>query len=92
MPMDLTEMRVRLSGRSQNTKSKFSFSDFLDDKHIFPRGSILGPILFNMNLFDFFFPEYSCEFTNVDDPIPYEFSKVMVSNQKLEETMEKLFD
>ena len=83
-----------LFGRSQKTKLGSSFSDLLDILYGVPQGSILGPLLFNINLCDLFLFEYSCEFSNfADDTTPYECGKSYdeVIN-KLEDTIEKLFN
>ena len=58
------------------------------------KGSILGPLLFNINLCDLFFFFYSSEFTNfADDTTPYECGKNNDKvTSKLEDTIEKLFN
>ena len=83
-----------LFGRSQKTKVGSSFSDLLDILYGVPQGSILGPLLFNVNLCDLFLCEYSSEFSNfADDTTPYECGKNYdeVIN-KLEGTIEKLLN
>ena len=65
-----------LFGRSQKTKASTSFSDFLDTLYYVPQSSILGPLLFSINLRDLFLSEYSSEFSNfADDTTPYEYGK-----------------
>ena len=61
---------------------------------VYPQGSILDPLLFNINLCNLFLSEYSSEFSNfADDTTPYECGKNYdeVTN-KLENTIEKLFN
>ena len=71
-----------------------SFSDLLDILYGVSQSSILGPLLFNINLCDLFLYEYSSEFSNfADDTTPYEWGENYdeVIN-KLEGTIEKLFN
>ena len=65
-----------LFGRSQKTKASTSFSDLLDTLYYVPQSSILGPLLFSINLRDLFLSQYSSEFSNfADDTTPYEYGK-----------------
>ena len=61
---------------------------------MYPNVSILGPLLFSINLCDLFLSAYSTEFSNfADDTTPYECGKnyCQVIN-KLEDTIWKLFN
>ena len=81
-----------LFGRSQKTKVGSSLSDLLDILHGVPQGSILGHLLFNINLCDLFLSESGSEFSNfADDTTPYECGKNYdEAINKFEDTIEKL--
>ena len=81
-------------GISQKAKVGSTFSDLLDILYGVPQGSILGPLLFSINLYDLILSEYSSEFSNfADDTTSYEcgksYGKVI---NKPEDTIEKLLN
>ena len=84
-----------LSNRSQKTKERSSFNIYLDIVYGVPQGSILGPLLINIDVCDLgFFENYSSDFANfADDTTPYEcghsFNKVI---NNIETTTEKVFE
>ena len=61
-----------LNNRTHRTKINECFSERSRIEHGVPQGSILGPLLFNINLIDLF---YACEERNIasyaDDTTPY---------------------
>ena len=54
------------SDRSQKNRVGYSFRS-LDIIYVVPQESILGPLLFNIDLCDLFFEDYSCNFVNFGD-------------------------
>ena len=83
-----------LSNRSQKTKLGSSFSTYLDIVYGVPQGSTLGSLLFNIDLCDLFFENYSTDFANfADDTTSYEcghsFNEAI---NNLEATTEKVFE
>ena len=82
-----------LSNRSQKTKVGSSFSVYLDIVYGVPQGSILGPLLFNIDLCDLFFENYSSDFANfADDTTPYEcgqsFNEVINNTETTKEKVQ----
>ena len=71
-PLSLKLLYSYLSNRTQRIKINGNFSDRTDIEFGVPQGSILGPILFNINMIDLF---YECEDSIVasyaDDTTPY---------------------
>ena len=62
-----------LNGRSQTIKVGSSFSSELNISYGVPQGSILGPLLFNINIFELFFVNITSYIANyADDTTPYE--------------------
>ena len=83
-----------LSDRSHKTKVGFSFSACVDIIYGVPYGFILGPLLFNIDLCDLFFEDYSSDFSNIaDDTTPYECGPTRnEAMNKIEITTEKIFE
>ena len=78
----------------QKTKVGSSFSAYLANIYGVIQGSILGPLLFNIDLCDLFFEDYTSDFANfTDDTTPCEcgptLNKVM---NNLKTTTEKPFE
>ena len=61
----LTFIQDYLSNRSQRTKINSEYSSYRDIKYGVPQGSILGPLLFNLN--DIFFFVKDSKITNYAD-------------------------
>ena len=83
-----------LSDRPQKNKVGFWFSAYLDIIYGVPQGSILGALLFNIDLCDLFFEDYSSDFANfADDTTFYECGPTLnqVMNN-VEITTEKMFE
>ena len=83
-----------VSDSSQKTKIGSSFNTYLDIIYGVPQGSILGPLLLNIDLCDLFFEDYSSDFANyAHDTSPYECGPTLneVMNN-LETTTEKMFE
>ena len=69
-------IRSYLSNRCQRTKVNSSFSSWAELIFGVPQGSILGPLLFNINLNDVFFFVPETDMTNfADDNTPYSIEK-----------------
>ena len=60
------------SNRTHRTKIKECFSNRLNTEYGVSQGSLVGPLLFNINLIDMFFECEDSDFENyIDDTTPY---------------------
>ena len=95
---DLKSLRVihaYLNDRTQLTKVGSFYSEILQIIDGVPQSSILGSLLFNVNLIDFFLAEhYKLDFSNyADDTTPYNCrSTILETISDLEITLDNSFD
>ena len=75
-PLSINMIFSYLNNRTHRTKTNECFSERSIIEHGVPQGSILGPLLFNIDLIDLF---YECEESNiasyVDDTTPYSWAR-----------------
>ena len=95
---DLKSLKVihaYLNDRIQVTKVGSFYSEILQIIYGVPQSSILGPLLFNVNLIDFYLVEhYNSDFSNyADDTTPYNCGSTCFETMSdLEITLDNLFN
>ena len=89
----LQMLQSYLSNRKQRTKINDACSKYCEILFGFPRGSILGPLLFNTYICDIFYDINDCDIASYgDDNTPYAISsKLDALTNKLEESTNNLF-
>ena len=92
-PSSLNLIFSYLSNRTQRVKLKTSYSDKSFIEYGVPQGSILGPLLFNIDLIDLFFECDDSEIASyADDTTPYSCADGIPSViTQLQSTASKLF-
>ena len=92
-PSSLNLIFSYLSNRTQSVKIKTSYRDKSNIEHGVPQGSILGPLLFSIDLIDLFFECDDSEIVSyADDITPYSCADDIPSViTQLQSTASKLF-
>ena len=82
-----------LNERKQRTKIHNSYSPYANIACGVPQGSILGPLLFNINICDMFFEKYECDIASyADDNTPHTYdSDLYTVLSKLKNCTDSLF-
>ena len=91
----LRDIHAYLNDRVQVTKVSSFYSEILQIMYGVPQGSILGPLLFNINLIDLFLAEhYKSDFSNyADNTTPYNCRRIFLeTTSDLEITLDNLFN
>ena len=89
----LQMLQSYLSNRKQTTKINDAYSNYCEILFGVPKGSILGPLLFNIYICDMFYDIDDCDIaSSVDDNTPYAGSSNLDALiNKLEESTNNLF-
>ena len=82
-----------LNKRKQRAKTHNSYSPYANIASRVPQGSILGPLLFNINICDMFFEKYQCDIVSyTDDNTPHTYdSDLCTVLSKLKNCTDSLF-